>query len=134
MERRMFVRSVIVVSLLASAACAPAIAQSFSVGATVVSHRPAVRAQGDFPVPAQSRRLTAHDFGGSWYVPGAMDATAAFYRNAMAQRGYRVLTDDARRDVVHLHWERNGERVEIRLQPVLGDAAGTRMIFSANAG
>ena len=63
-----------------------------------------------------------------------MDATAAFYRNAMAQRGYRVLADEARRDAVRLHWEREGERVEIRLQPVLGDDAGTRMIFSANAG
>lgn len=130
----MFVRSCIAGLLFASAVCAPAVAESFSVGATVVPHRPAVHARADFPVPAQSRRLTSHDFGGSWYVPDAMDATAAFYRAAMAQRGYRVLADDARRDAVRLHWERDGERVEIRLQPVLGDDDGTRMIFSANAG
>ncbi|MUV14387.1 hypothetical protein [Noviluteimonas gilva] len=130
----MFVRRCIVGVLIASAVCAPAIAQSFSVGATVVPHRTAVRAQADFPVPASSRRLTTHTFGSSWYVPDAMHATAAFYRGAMAQRGYRVVADDTRRDAVSLHWERDGERVEIRLQPVLGDDAGTRMIFNASAG
>lgn len=132
----MFVRSVIAGLLFASAACAPALAQSgaLSVGVYVVPHHPAVHVQADFPVPAQSQRLTVDDFGGSWYVPTAMNTTAAFYRDAMAQRGYRLLADDAREDALRLHWERGGERVEIRLQPVLGDDAGTRMIFSANAG
>ena len=130
----MFVRSCIAGLLFASAVCAPAVAQSLTVGASVVPHRPAVRAQVDFPVPAQSRLLTSHAFGGSWYVHDPVNATAAFYRDAMAQRGYRVIVDETRRDAVRLHWEREGERVEIQLQPVLGDDAGTRMIFSANAG
>ncbi len=132
----MFVRTLIAGVLFASGACVPALAGNgaLSVGATVVSHRPAVQAQADFPVPARSQRLTADDFGGSWYVPVALETTAAFYRDAMAQRGYRVLADDAREDVVRLHWERGGEHVEIRLQPVLGDQAATRLIFSANAG
>ncbi|MGO4552128.1 hypothetical protein AB4059_13655 [Lysobacter sp. 2RAF19] len=132
----MFVRRVLTVVLFASAACAPALAGNgaLNVGANVVSHRPAVQAPADFPLPARSQRLTSNAFGGSWYVPDAVETTAAFYRNAMVQRGYRVLTDDARPDAVRLHWERGGERVEIRLQPVLGDHAATRLIFSANAG
>ena len=130
----MCVRRVVVVVLFA---CAPALAAepgALAVGANVVSHRPAVRVHADFPVPAQGSRLTFNPFGGSWYVPGAMHDTATFYRDAMARRGYRALADDTRDGLVRLRWERDGERVEIRLQPVLGASAGTRMIVSADAG
>ncbi|KGQ20513.1 hypothetical protein LF41_1050 [Lysobacter dokdonensis DS-58] len=134
----MFVRSVIAGLLFASAACAPALAETgtgtFQVGAVVLPTRPAERAHADFPVPLQGRKLTTDRFGGSWYVPNSMQDTAAFYRDAMPQRGYRILSEQSGDNAVHLHWERDGERVEIRLQPVLGDAAATRMIFSANAG
>ena len=56
----MFVRSCIAGLLFASAVCVPAVAETLTVGATVVPHRPAVHAQVDFPVPAQSRLLTSH--------------------------------------------------------------------------
>ena len=64
-------------------------------------------------------------------MPGELRATAAFYRDAMAQRGYRKLAETTSPDAVRLHWQRGDERVEIRLQPVLGAAPATRMIVVA---
>lgn len=128
----MFVRRSIVVLLLA---CAPALAWAQSgtlhIGVTVVPSQPAAQAQMDFPTPAQATQLTSHRFGGSWLVPGHLRETAAFYRGAMAQRGYRTLVDVARDDAVHLHWQRGDERVELRLQPVLGALPAARMIVIA---
>ena len=128
----MFVRRSIVVVLLA---CAPALAWAQSgtlhIGVTVVPSQPATQAQTDFPTPAQATRLTSNRFGGSWLVPGHLRATAAFYRGAMAQRGYRTLIDSVSDDVVYLHWQRGDERVELRLQPVLGAQPAARMIVTA---
>jgi hypothetical protein len=121
-------------------ACAPALAFAQSgalrVGATVVPSVPATFAQTDFPTPSQATQVTSNRFGGSWFVPGELRTTAAFYRDAMTQRGYRKLVDDTRTDggrsdAVRLHWERNGERVEIHLQPVLGATPAARMIVVA---
>jgi len=116
-------------------ACAPALAFAQSgalrIGATVVPSVPATFAQADFPTPSQATQVTSNRMGGSWFVPGEVRATAAFYRDAMAQRGYRKLVDDTRSNAVRLHWERNGERVEIHLQPVLGAAPAARMIVVA---
>ena len=132
----MSVRGSIVCLLLA---CAPALAFAQSgatsgalrVGATVPPRAPAMQSFTDFPAPAQATQLTSNRFGGSWLVPGELRATAAFYRDAMAQRGYRKLVDAASADVVHLHWQRGDERIEIRLQPLLGETPAARMIVVA---
>lgn len=134
----MFVRNVIAGLSCVSAACAPAFAfaadGTLTVGATVLPSRPAARVAADFPVPAQGTQLSSTRFGGSWYLPDDVAAVAAFYRAAMRTRGYRVFDDVVVDDAAYLHWERDGERVELRLQSVLGNAPATRMIVSANAG
>ena len=132
----MSVRRSIVCLLLA---CAPALAFAQSgaasgalhVGATVPPRAPAMQAFTDFPAPAQATQLTSNRFGGSWLIPGELRATAAFYRDAMAQRGYRKLAEDARPDAVRQHWQRGDERIEIRLQPLLGETPAARMIVIA---
>jgi len=135
MERLMFTRCLFACVLFVGA-CAPAFAQSGSlnIGAVVMPTRQAVHVQSDFPVPARGMQLTTHRFGGSWLVRDALPATTAFYRDAMRQRGYRVLSERIDDDFVQLRLERNGEHVELRLQPVLGNTPATRMILRADAG
>jgi hypothetical protein len=131
----MYSRRRIVLSCLLACATAHAWAQSgagaFNVGAVVLPARPSAQVQADFPVPAQARQLTTQRFGGSWLCHGDLAATAAYYRDAMPERGYRMVSDESREDFVRQHWERGADRVEIRLQPVLGDDNTVRMIVVA---
>ena len=122
--------------LLFVGACAPAFPQSgtLNIGAVVLPRNSAVHVQADFPVPAHGRQLTTNRFGGSWLVPDAMQSTAAFYRDAMRQRGYRMQSERIDEGFVQLRWERGGEHVELHLQPVLGNMPATRMVMRADAG
>lgn len=123
--------------LLCVGACAPALAQSrgtLDIGAVVLPTHPAQHVQTDFPVPERGEQLTSDRFGGSWLLPDPLHAVAAFYRNAMQERGYRVLSERASDTFVQLHLERDGEHVELRLQPVIGNAPATRMVMRAHAG
>jgi hypothetical protein len=125
----------LVVCCLLACASAPAWAQSGTLGirVSVVPSRPAVQVQADFPLPAQAQQLTTHRFGGSWLCHGDLSSTAAYYRDAMADRGYRMVSDEVGGDFARQQWERGGDRVEIRLQPVLGDANTLRMVVVAGA-
>ena len=84
-------------------------------------------------MPANARQITGHASGGSYECPGELHATSAFYRTAMQDRGYRLVADHAHPQGVRLHFARDDQRVEIRLQPVLGGMPTLRMIVVATA-
>ena len=102
---------------------------AFNVSVRVLPRQAATAMHVDLPLPANARQIT----GTSYECPGELHATSAFYRTAMQDRGYRLVAHDAHAQGVHLHFARDDQRVEIRLQPVLGATPTLRMIVVATA-
>ena len=106
---------------------------SFNVSVRVLPRQPVTAVRVDLPLPANARQITAHATGSSYECPGELHATTAFYRTAMQDRGFRLVAGDAHPHGVHLRFARHDQRVEIRLQPVLGGMPTLRMIVVATA-
>ena len=117
--------------IAAAAFAAHAESGSFNVSVRVLPRQSAAPVRVDLPLPANARQITVQPSGGSYECPGELDATSAFYRTAMQDRGYRLVADDTHAQGVHLHFARDDQRVEIRLQPVLGGTPTLRMIVVA---
>ena len=104
-------------------------APGFHLSALTLALAAALASLSALPLPANARQIT----GTSYECPGELHATSAFYRAAMQDRGYRLVADDAHAQGVRLHFARDDQRVEIRLQPVLGGMPTVRMIVVATA-
>ena len=117
--------------VLASVLCGPqarAAGASFGVQVRVVRHG-AVAAPLDVPTPPGATRLTASPTLESYLFAGDSQAAGAFFRRAMVERNYRqVLTGN---DDTLLTWERNGQRIRIRMDAVLGVQHATRILVSS---
>ena len=117
------------VCMAGAAFAAHAESGAFNVSVRVLPRQPIAALRVDLPLPANARQVT----GTSYECPGELHATSAFYRTAMQDRGYRLVADDAHAQGVHLHFARDDQRVEIRLQPVLGGMPTLRMVIVATA-
>ena len=121
------------VCIAGAAFAAHAESGSFGVNVRVLPRQSTAPVRVDLPLPANARQITGHASGGSYECPGELHATSAFYRTAMQDRGYRLVADHAHPQGVRLHFARDDQRVEIRLQPVLGGMPTLRMIVVATA-
>lgn len=114
--------------LLSCMLCAPlAQAASANFGVQVrVLGRKAAAAPVDVPVPPGARKLTATPEGNSYFFSGESRTATEFYHRAMAERGYRLVSVGAS-DAI-LTWERDGQRVRVRIDAVLGNDGATRIL------
>lgn len=114
--------------LVFTALCGPqahAANASFGVHVRVVRHD-AAAVPVDVPVPPGARKLTTSPEGDSYLFAGESRSAGQFFRQAMVERGYRLVPagdDDA------LLWERDGQRIRIRMDAVLGDGDTTRIVI-----
>ena len=114
--------------LLFSCLCGPqahAANASFGVQVRVVRHDAAL-APVDVPMPLGSRRMTSSSEGQSYFFAGESRTAAEFFRRTMAERGYRLVS--AGNDDAALTWERDGQRVRIRIDAVLGIQDTSRIV------
>ena len=114
--------------LLSCMLCGPvahAAGANFGVQVRVLG-RNAATTPLDVPVPPGARKLTATSEGDSYFFSGESRTATEFYRSAMAERGYRLVSAGAS-DAI-LTWERDGQRVRVRIDAVLGNDGATRIL------
>jgi hypothetical protein len=102
---------------------------SFGVQVRVVRHDAAL-VPVDVPVPPGARKMTSSPAGESYVFSGESSNAAEFFHRTMAERGYRLVS--AGKDDAVLTWERDGQRVRIRIDAVLGSKDTSRIVV-ANA-
>jgi hypothetical protein len=120
--------------LFLSVVAAPAAAHSASAGVSVrvLPSRPAPLAFAELPLPASTQALTRDRFGGSFHFPGHVAAAEAFFRDALAGRGYRLRQSRRADGAVEQYWDTVGAQLRLELQQVLGPAASTRIVVQAS--
>ena len=120
--------------LLASTAlCGPrayAANASFNAHVRVVRHAAAI-APLDVPAPPGAQKLTTSPAGESYVFAGEGRSAGEFFRRAMVERGYRLIHAGA--DDRLLMWDRNGQRVRIEMDAVLGNQHATRIVVRSDA-
>ena len=77
------------------------------------------------PIPIGALRLTRDGRADSYAFAGTPDDAARHYRAAMVQRGFRLVAQHGDLQA----WEDGRQRVELRLTPVLGTPATTRIVL-----
>ena len=124
-----------IAGLMLALAVAPAFAGApaqgrFHVSARVLPSPTASAAMLDaVPAPAGAVRLTRTTAGDSYWIDDDAEAVSRRYRDTMTARGYRLVWQSG--DGRAWTWADTRQRVDIRLQDVLGSKPATRVIVQA---
>jgi len=103
---------------------------AFRVTVYVPPHgRDALVLRDRVPMPIGAVRLTRDGRADSYAFAGTPDDAARHYRAAMVQRGFRLVAQHGDLQA----WEDGRQRVELRLTPVLGTPAATRIVLIARS-
>lgn len=131
----------VLIAILAFAALAGTLPQaqardaSFQVGATVVSGLGADPILQALPRPQGSRAMATSAAGAHHAFPGTLRAAGDFYRQAMPEAGYLLVTERDATDSGRLQqvWSDGSRQVVVDLQAALGTAPATRISLQASA-
>jgi hypothetical protein len=113
-------------------ACGSALAANgtLTVSLRVLAPRPAFDVLDGFPAPPGSVRVTRTRQADSYLCPLDSDAAARALRDAMPQRGFTLAY--ASPDGMTQHWHDARARIEVQLDPVLGQSPATRIVVQAD--
>jgi hypothetical protein len=103
---------------------------SFNVSVRVLAPQPAFDVLDAFPAPSGSLRLTRSRLADSYLCPMSRADAARALADAMRARGFdlaNATADDARQT-----WQDADSRIDVQLEPVLGDKPATRIIVQAD--
>lgn len=108
---------------------------SFRVGASVVSGHDAGPLLHVLPRPQGSQAMATTAAGAHHAFPGPLQAAGDFYRQAMPQAGFDLVSEHGAADSgrVHQVWNDGSSQVVIDLQAAMGSMSATRISLQAGA-
>jgi hypothetical protein len=129
------------IALLAFAALAGTLPQaqardaSFRVGATVVSSHDADPILHLLPRPQGSLAMATTAAGAHHAFPGLLQAAGDFYRQAMPQAGFNLVSEHGAADAGRMQqvWNDGSRQVVVDLHAAMGSMPATRISLQARA-
>lgn len=108
---------------------------SFRVGATVVSGRDAGPILHVLPRPQGSLAMATTAAGAHHAFPGPLQAAGDFYRQAMPQAGFNLVSEHGAADAGRMQqvWNDGDSQVVVDLHAALGSTPATRISLQASA-
>lgn len=108
---------------------------SFRVGATVVSGHDADPILHVLPRPQGSLAMATTAAGAHHAFPGPLQAVGDFYRQAMPEAGFTLVSERGAADAGRMQqvWNDGSSQVVVDLQAAMGSMPATRISLQASA-